>query len=246
MADAGALYAFAHQFYWDFRRILEGHFLWKYDKEEYKQLAREIDSQKVQLQLHQEVALAKAVVREVHEGRVPENQTKARLLEMKNSNIEVTREWLHREAAEMSRKQVKVSGKPEVIAALLRAQTPEEVREICGDAFVLKPIQIEPGVTKELMMPNWPISVGSVLPRYLSEYAPQFIAAKNDPRFPKSTSRPSSQWKQLWFLSRALAGALYGVSTRTAINLVGSKRPEESFEESRAAKSLRKRARQRK
>src|ERR1700726_851891 len=114
MAHAGTLYALAHQFYWDFRRNLEGHFRWKYDEEEYKQLVREIDSQKVQLQLHQEVALAKAVVREVHEGRLPEDQTKARLLELKNNNLEVTREWLHREAAEMSRKQVKLSGKPEV------------------------------------------------------------------------------------------------------------------------------------
>ena len=91
-------------------------------------------------------------------------------------------------------------------------------------------------------MPNWPIAAGSVLPMYLSQHAAEFIAAKHDKRFPLS-DRPTSQLKQLWFLSRALAAALYGVKLRTAINLVGSKRPEEVFEESRAAKPLRKRAR---
>jgi hypothetical protein len=40
-----------------------------------------------------------------------------------------------------------------------------------------------------------------------------------------------------------LAGALYGVSTRTAINLVGSLRPEETAERSRFGKPERKRMR---
>jgi hypothetical protein len=237
-ADAGALYAFAHQFYWDLRSISEGHFLWKYDEEEYKQWASEIDSQKVQLALHQKVALAKAVVREIREGRLPENQKHARLREMKNSNLEVTRDWLHREAAEMCRKQVKVPGKPEVIAALLKAQTPEEVREICSDAFVQKSVHTEPGITRQVTASNWPISSGSVLPMYLTQFASEFLAAKSDKRFPAS-DRATSQLKQLWFLSRALAGALYGVRVRTAINLVGSTRPEQMFEVARAGKPRR-------
>jgi hypothetical protein len=242
--DPGALYSFAHQFYWDLRGISEGHFRWRYDEEKYKQLASAIDSQKVQLDYHQEVALAKAVMREVHEGRLPESEIKPRLRQMKNNNLEVTRDWLHQQAAEMARKQEKIPGKPEVIARLLKARTSEEVRTICSDAFVQKTIQIEPGITRQVMVPNWSISVGSVLPMYLSQYASEFLAAKSDKRFPAS-DRATSQLKQLWFLSRALAGALFGVTTRTAINLVGSKRPEKVFEESRAGKSLRKQKRQR-
>jgi hypothetical protein len=242
--DPGTLYVFAHQFYWDLRGIGEGHFRWRYDDEEYKRLTSEIDSQEVQLDYHQQVALAKAVVREVHEGHLPEDQMKSRLLEMKESNLEVTREWLHREAAEMARKQERVPGKPEVITALLKAQTPEEVRGICSDAFVQKFVQIEPGIIRQITVSNWSISSASVLPMYLTQYASEFLAAKNDTRFPAS-NRATSQLKQLWFLSRALAGALYGVKTRTAINLVGSKRPEEVFKDSRAAKSLRKQKRRR-
>jgi hypothetical protein len=239
MTDAGTIYALAHQFYWDFRRIVEGHFRWEYDAEEHGQLVGKIESQKVQLEYHQEVALAKAVVREIRDGRLQENQMQSRLREMKTGNLEVHRDWLHREAAEMCRKQVKVPGKPEVIEALLRAETPEAVRAVCADAFVLRSVEIAPGVTKELTVPNWPISVGSVLPEYLAGYALQFIAAKSDSRFPKSTSRPSSRLKQLWFLSRALAGALYSVSVRTSINLVGAMKPDEIFEGSRSAKSSR-------
>lgn len=78
----------------------------------------------------------------------------------------------------------------------------------------------------------------------MSQFAEEFVEAKRDPRYPRS-NRPSNQLKQLWFLSRALAGAVYGVKTRTAINLVGSMRPERVFHESRDGKPARKRGRQR-
>jgi len=242
--DPGTLYAFAHDFYWQFRQIREGYFRWKFDEEEYKGLAAEIESQRIQLSDDQNLAIARAVIKEVQDGRLPEAEKEARLRELAAGNRLVTREWFHREAADEARKQVKVPGRPDVMKALLQARTPEEVRTICEDAFVSRTIRIG-GITKEVRMPNWPIPVGSPLPRYLSEYASEFLAAKSDLRFPKSTARPSSRLKQLWFLSRALAGALYGVRTRTAINLVGSMRPEQLFEESRDGKPARKRMRAR-
>jgi hypothetical protein len=241
-ADPEALYAFAHQFYWDLKQVGEGYFRWKVDEEEYKGLANAIDQEKIQLSHEQNVAIARVIVREVHEGRIPEVEKEGRLRNAAAGNLEVTRDWLCREAAEKARKQVRVPGKPEIIEALLHASTPEKVRTICADAFAPRTIQTEAG-PREIMMPNWPVPAGSVLPRYLSEYASEFIAATHDPRFPRSDIRPSSRLKQLWFLSRALAGALYGITTRTAINLVGSKRPEEIFEESRAGKSLRRKPR---
>ena len=248
MADAGTLYAFAHQFYWDFRRLSEGHVRWVHDQEEYERTVKELDTPDLALSPRQKLALAKAVREDVAAGRLAEAEKVARLKELGIMNLQLTRQSLHREVEESTRKPVKVPGKPEMIEALLRAQTPEAVRAICGDAFVRRSVEVAPGVTKEVNWPNWPnwpISAGSVLPEYLAEHALQFIAAKSDFRFPKSTSRPSSQLKQLWFLSRALAGALYGVSVRTSVNLVGGKRPDEIFEESRAAKSSRRVARRR-
>src|SRR5205823_14793652 len=89
----------------------------------------------------------------------------------------------------------------------------------------------------------WPIAVGSTFPGYLSQHAEQYVAALRDARFPRCdvSSRPSTRLKQFWFLSRALAGALFEVRTRTAINLVGSLRPEQIFRQSREAKPSRKR-----
>jgi hypothetical protein len=150
--------------------------------------------------------------------------------------------------AERITKRLKFRAEPEVLETLLDPKTsPEEVREICKDAFMTSTFEIEPGVTKEVEVPAWPISVGSTLPTYLSQYAEQYVAALQDRRFPRCdvSRRPSNQLKQLWFLSRALAGAICGVKTRTAINLVGSKRPEQVFYESRDGKPARKQRKRR-
>jgi len=235
-ADPGALYAFAHQFYWDFKRLAEGSFRWRLDKKEYERLAADADS--LPLTNDHKLRLGKQVAEEVKAGKVKEGERAERLRLLEETDLVVTRDWARMEAADASRKQLRIPGEPDVLAALLRARTPEQIRRVCKDALVPRTIEVEPGRYKQLEMPNWPIPVGSMLPKYLAQYAAEFIAAKGDPRFPRS-SRPTTSPKQWWFLSRALAGALYGVEVRTAINLVGSKRPEQTFKESRAAKPAR-------
>ncbi|MGH9792026.1 MAG: hypothetical protein ACRD5W_12520 [Candidatus Acidiferrales bacterium] len=239
-ADPGTLYAFAHQFYWDFRRLAEGTVRWRLDEKEFRRLASE--GKKAQLSHDQVQQLSKHIDSEIKDGRLKEDARAARLQDLKESQLRVTREWLLNEASDKARKQLKVPGEPEVLRALLRAKSPFEVRKICMDATV--PRKVQAGERGEITvdMPNWPLPGGSVLPTYLAQYAREFIAAKTDRRFPRS-GRPSSQLKKLWFLSRALAGALYGVTARTATNLVGSRRPEQVFQESRGAKSSRKRRR---
>jgi hypothetical protein len=139
-------------------------------------------------------------------------------------------------------KEINVPGQPKVLKALLHAGTAAEVRKICEDAYVYQRIEIQPGVFGDIRAPKWPINEVSPLPSRLERYAEQFIEAKRGPKYPRSR-RPSTLLKQLWFLSRVLAGAVYGESSRTSINLVGSKRPEEIFEESSAAKPKRKKRR---
>jgi hypothetical protein len=140
---------------------------------------------------------------------------------------------------EEATRQLRIPGEPDVFDALLSAQTTEQVKEICRDALTEVTREIH-GVERKLTVPNWPISSGSVLPMYLSQYAAEFLAAKTHPKYPRSATRPTTRLKQIWFLSRVLAGALYGVRARTAVNLVGSKRPEQVFNESRSSKSTRK------
>jgi hypothetical protein len=241
-ADPGTLYTFAHLFYWDFRRIAEGFTRQRLDRAEYESLFREIDKIELRLTPEQCAELEAKAEEAIREGRLKESDRMEWIRSGKDSWLLAIRQDVLQWVGEKATRQLKVPGEPGVITQLLEAETPDNVRDICKDAFAQVKCEIAPDVFKELTLPNWPIPVGSVLPSYLSQYASEFIAARKDPRFPRATDRPTNRLKQLWFLSRALAGALYGVRTRTAINLVGSKRPEEVFEESRAAKPLRKRA----
>ena len=222
-ADPGELYAFAHLFYWDFRRIAEGFTRQKLDQTEYEKVCGEINKKSLRLTLGKQAALEAKAAEEIRNGYLKESKKLKWIRDAKKAWLMTIREDLLRRAEEKATRQLRVAGEPEIIKQLLQAETANEVRVICEDAF-----------------PNLPITAGSVLPANLSQYASEFIAARKDPRFPQSTSRPTTRLKQLWFLSRALAGALYDVKTRTAINLIGSKRPEELFEESNSARPVRK------
>jgi hypothetical protein len=220
--DPGTLYAFAHQLYWDFRRLAEGSHRWRFNEKEYKRILEESDG--VQLSEQQRLSVEQCVTEEILAGRLKETEKGERIRTLEQSTLEMTHEWRKVEAAREARKLLRLPGEPDVLESLFRAEDEAQIRKICEDA------------------PNWPISRGSVLPGYLSQHAKAFVAAMKDSRFPRS-GRPTSQLKQLWFLSRALAGAVFEVKTRTAINLVGSNRPEQIFEGSRAGKPARKKRR---
>ncbi len=245
--DPGALYALAHQFYWDFRGLDEGSFRSLYDKKRYKELAAQAEN--VQLSDEQRLRARQVAEEEIQGGRLKESRREERVREIEELQLSMTRDLFRRtDAVEGSRKQLRIPGEPDTVKVLLDPNTtPEQVRELCKDAFMTRRLEVQPGVYKEVEVFAWPISVASSLPTYLSQYAEQFVAALRDPRFPccDVATRPSTRLKQLWFLARALAGALFGVKTRTAINLVGSMRPEEIFHESRNGKPARRRRRKR-
>jgi hypothetical protein len=240
-ADPGTLYTFAHLFYWDFRRIAEGFTRQKLDNKKYENFFKAIDEMELRLTPEQWAEIEVKADEEVRSGRLKEAERTKWVRDREDSWLLAIRQDFRQRAGEEATRQLKVPGETEIITQLLEAETPDQVRKICEDAFTQVNCEIAPGVLKELTLPNWPIPAGSPLPGYLSQYASEFIAARKDARFPRSTDRPTSRLKQLWFLSRALAGALYGISTRTAINLVGSMRPEQIFEESRDGKPARKR-----
>jgi hypothetical protein len=244
--DPGTLYTFAHEFYWGFRRIAEGTQRLKFDQKEYERLIEEpngIIEYSPQERVRLRARVEARVEREIRTERLRPIHRQNRVRELEWEDSRGIRQFIAREAAT---KQIKIPGEPDVIKALLSPDTTaEEIRELCKGALMKRQVEVERGVFKEIDMPAWPIPVGSPLPNYLSQYAEQYVDALHDKRFPRCdvSKRPSNRLKQFWFLSRALAGALYGVTTRTAINLVGSLRPEEMFQESRDAKPRRKRVR---
>jgi len=235
-----SLYAFAQEFYGEFRRIAGGTVRWRFDAHKYEEAITGLDE--IPLIDDEDRKRHKQLVEEeIRSGRVEKSGREAWLRDIENAELSVRREMYRREAGQMARKELKILGQPDVINELLEAETPERVCEICKGSVTSRRIEVEPGSFKVVSgFPNWPLHAGSTLPWYLSQFAEEFVDAKRDPRYPRS-SRPTNRLKQLWFLSRALAGAVYGVKTRTAINLVGSMRPEQVFEESRAATPKRRR-----
>jgi hypothetical protein len=243
--DPGTLYSFAHQFYWDFRRLSEGRRRWRVNKARYDQLTKEIDNMRL-IDDEDRMRHEKMIDEEIQTGRLAPSQREEKLRDIQEVELSVKRQFYEEQALFEAQQEIRIPGERDVIDVLLNPNTtPAEIRELCKEAIMTRTVQIRPGLHHEVEVPAWPIQLGSTLPTYLSEYAEQYILALNDPRFPSCdmSARPSTRLKQFWFLSRALAGALYGVKTRTAINLVGSLRPEEVFNESRDAKPARTRVR---
>jgi len=240
--DPGSLYAMAHLLYWDLRRLAEGTFRWKFDRKKFQSLTDNLDSLQV-VDDQDRARYREEVEQEIREGRLEISQREQRLKDIEQAETFVRREVMHRDAAELAQTQIKVPPEPDVISVLLNpSSTAQQIRDICKEAVMTRTVTVGGEVRKLKEYPAWPLPVGSPLPVYLSQYAEQHIEALRHPRFPSCdvSFRPTNRLKQLWFVSRALAGAVYGVKTRTAINLVGSLRPEKVFEESRAAKAARK------
>ena len=199
----------------------------------------------IQFSAHEEARLRKIVEQEVRSGRLSEWQKADRVLNLKRRESRPVRDFL---AEEEATKRIRIPGQADVFKVLLdRNTTANQIRELCKQAFMSRTVTIG-AETRDVEVPAWPIVLGSVLPDTLSKYAHEYALALRDPRFPRCeiSRRPSNLRKQLWFLSRALAGATCGVKTRTAINLVGSLRPEQVFEESHYAKPARKQRRPKK
>ncbi len=238
-AQPGTLYVLAQELYWDLRRLAEGKTRLWFDKRQYERLKAEPIDEPIQFSPQEEARLRGIVEKEVQNGRTKSWQKADRLVALKRSESVGIRNYL---AIDEAMKRIKVPGQLDVFAVLMAPDTTaDQIRKICKGAFMNRTLVLG-AETKEVEMPAWPIVLGSLLPGYLSQHAEAFVAAKRDPRFPccDVSRRPTNRWKQLWFLARALAGAVCGVRTRTAINLVGSTRPEELFDYSRHAKAKRK------
>src|SRR6266436_2167710 len=181
-ADPGTLYAFAHQFYWDFRRLLEGGVRWRVDKKAAEQLTSELERD-VQLNEEQKARAEQVAEEEVRSGLIKEAEKEARRRDIEDSQLTVTRDWLQRLAIEKSTRELRIPGEPEVIESLLDPNTtPEQIRVLCKGAFMKRTVRLG-SETREVDFPAWPIPPGSAFPTYLSEFAEDYVLALHDPRF---------------------------------------------------------------
>lgn len=231
------LYGLAHHFYWELKSIDEGLFRIVVDKEKKEQLMQEAEDTSG-LSLEAITELEQGVDRQIQAGWVAASEREISINALREE-IRFHRQFAAANSAiQLSQKHIRIPKESGIIDRLLKATNPEQIRQICRDAVVPVAEKDSAGSIKEIMRPNWSISSASMLPSMLTQYASEFLAAKKDLRFPKS-GRPTSRLKKLWFLSRALAGAVYGIEVRTAINRVGSMRPDEIADLTRLSKRTR-------
>ena len=226
--DPLTLYALAKHFYGELMTLQEG-LGWRIviDEAKHERLMKEAEETSL-LCAEALTRVETGIDRQIQLGYLPAHERESRIHAEKES-IEFSLRFAGLNSArDSSKKFVRVPGEPKIIEKLLNAKKQDQVRKICADAFTHLDEYVS-GEIVEVRRPNWPISDFSLLPEKLSQYASEFIEAKNDPRFPAS-DRPTSRQRQLWFIARALAGAVHGISTRTAINQIGSVRPDEAVE----------------
>jgi hypothetical protein len=222
------LYFFAKEFYRDFQRLGRGYSHFRFDKKLYERLKQQL--YKNRQFMDKDTSMLQRQVEQIRAARLGVAEKEKRIRSLQERRFWEMSEGGLINALEASEKKIRVGGKPEILESLLCATSPEEIRQICRDAWVLESIAVVDPATRRTIsyirsrVSSWPVSSGSTLPMYLSEHAEHFIAAKKNKRYPIS-NRPSSHLKRLWFLSRSLAGAVCQIRTRTAINLVTSKRP---------------------
>lgn len=86
---------------------------------------------------------------------------------------------------------------------LLKATSPEEVKAVCDES------------------PYWlnPKRGAILFYRVLSENAKNFLAAKQNRRYPRS-DRPTTRGRRIRFLARSMAGISMGIGVRTAQDLL--------------------------
>lgn len=109
-----------------------------------------------------------------------------------------------------------------IVQELFAASTAAEVVQLCEQHFPVELIEISvPDYTMDSPMVCTVETSETQHPlgELLTTHADAFIAAKNHSRFPRS-SRKSSRDKQLWFMARFLAGAVCGLTGRTAIDRI--------------------------
>ena len=255
MADTARLSMLARKFYFEFLALRDGGSRRQFDYKCYRRLTDDLDSINIKLS-KSGLRIVELVVEErIRSGRTKVTERDDELLKLQTSALAGLKLFWRGMAADEAMKTHWFKPEPETVNALLAAESPMQVCEICAGAFTYfvynpatlenEPLNPEDKIAISTWPPardEWPLpemddeltnEMGPTLADALNSHAEQFIAAKKDRRYPKSVSRPTSQAKRLWFVSVALAGAVRGLEVRTAIDALGATRPDEEPQQRR-------------
>src|SRR5258707_14683964 len=102
-ADPGSLYAIAHQFYWDFRRIAEGTLRWRFDPEKFQQLTEGLDDFPL-VDDEDRMRHQRIVDEEIRTGRCEASRRDERLRDIEDAELVARRESYRRDAIDEARR----------------------------------------------------------------------------------------------------------------------------------------------
>lgn len=260
LADPKKLFALADDFYRQFDQLDNGTFLTRFNQPYYRHLAAELEGVDLPLTEVEKKLLHRIVDERIRTDRLKVGAREGYLRDLEERQL-FAKHFLWRDLmVDEAMDHKEIPAERDTVTELLKATTPEQVLDICNEACTSESFEVidpktlplepkgeprvEPPEYREARIPNSPIGRDSqnhlifsqsTLPRYLAKYRNRFIEAKNDRRYP-SSDRQSSRSRKLWFLSCALAGAICGIETRTAVDCVGSRRPKQRPQQSRTMK----------
>jgi hypothetical protein len=210
-------------YYADLHGLAYGRFVRRFDHHHFERRVRA--SNVTKLSFRTKLEIEESVEQNIADGIVAESNRNIAIEDHKYVAMSQKEMETCETAEAEAERWTKQPGRPRVLRALLNARAAAEIRKLCEGAYKISRVEVRAGVYRDLLVEDWPIEAGSVFPEYLSKHPEQFIAARREPRFPRS-DRPSSEKKRLWFFACALAAAVQGIETRTAINLLAAKRPK--------------------
>jgi hypothetical protein len=224
------LYRAAVAFYRDFRELAGLEWRRFFDRKLYDFLKRELkplgltDEQTTKFRKREEM---------ICNGRLTQAEREEKFRELERDMGMAIDFRTYDSAFEISMIKIQRNANPDALLDLLAATTAERVREVCETQLSSDPLEtidpimlVNPGHFVNRRPRKRP-KVLSDFAQSIHYYAEQFIAAKNHRKFPNGRTRKSTLLEKLWFLSRALAGAIYTREVGTVLNLIPSTRPDQ-------------------
>src|SRR5215831_16907738 len=127
-ADPETVYAIAHLFYWDFRRLLKGRVRRRLDRDKYEKLKTEVEAAPIELTDDQLKSGLQAIKRETKSGLLSAGERENRLSDIHDGMEFATRAGLLMDAYEQALMSIKVPGEIDIVEELLSPQiTPSRI-----------------------------------------------------------------------------------------------------------------------
>jgi hypothetical protein len=152
------LHALASELYWDFRHLAEGYSRSRFDRERYGRLKENVERTHLN---HVDIATFTQKEEEIRSARLSESEKEERIRRLERDTMWAAYKPGIEDAYSASMTEFHVAGDPEVLNALLRAKTAEQVAKRCKSAFSVSFMDVfDPSEGKIVGQISYKVSTG--------------------------------------------------------------------------------------